>query len=109
MNKALFFTPSITAFDSTGKIDTKANINIYDHLLSGGIDGIVLMGSTGEFYAMTEEQKTELIDLAVGHINHRIKVYVGTGCMKGTVPSALGRGTVSILGNFIRNRQLWNT
>ena len=81
MNKALFFTPSITAFDSTGKIDTKANINIYDHLLSGGIDGIVLMGSTGEFYAMTEEQKTELIDLAVGHINHRIKVYVGTGCM----------------------------
>jgi len=81
MNKALFFTPVVTAFDSTGKIDMQANKNIYDHLIKGGIDGIVLMGSTGEFFAMSEKQKKELIDLAAKHINHRVKLYVGTGCM----------------------------
>ncbi|MCQ1528735.1 dihydrodipicolinate synthase family protein [Lutispora saccharofermentans] len=81
MNKALFFTPAVTAFDSCGNIDVQANKNIYDHLINGGIDGIVLMGSTGEFFAMTEKQKLELIDLAVNHIEHRVKLYVGTGCM----------------------------
>ncbi len=81
MNKALFFTAVVTAFDSNGKVDIKANKNIYDHLINGGIDGIVLMGSTGEFYAMSEEQKIELIDIAVKHINNRVKLYVGTGCM----------------------------
>jgi len=81
MNKAIFFTPVVTAFDSTGKIDIQANKNIYDHLIKGGIDGIVLMGSTGEFFAMPEKQKKDLIDLATKHINHRVKLYVGTGCM----------------------------
>lgn len=81
MNKALFFTPAVTAFDSSGNIDVQANKNIYDHLINGGIDGIVLMGSTGEFFAMTEKQKIELIDLAVNYIEHRVKLYVGTGCM----------------------------
>jgi 4-hydroxy-tetrahydrodipicolinate synthase len=81
MNKALFLTPAVTAFDSSGKLDIQANKNIYDNLINGGIDGIVIMGSTGEFYALTSQQKEELITLSVNYINHRVKLYVGTGCM----------------------------
>jgi 4-hydroxy-tetrahydrodipicolinate synthase len=39
------------------------------------------MGSTGEFYAMSTEQRKELIDLVVSHVNKRTKVIIGTGCM----------------------------
>lgn len=81
MNKGLMYSPVVTAFDAAGKLDIQANKIIYDHLINGGIDGIVLMGSTGEFFAIPEEQKKELIDLAVTHIDHRVKLYVGTGCM----------------------------
>ena len=39
------------------------------------------MGSTGEFFSMTTEQKKALIKLVVEHVNKRIKVYIGTSCM----------------------------
>ena len=79
MRKANFFTPVVTAFDSTGNLDIQANKNIYDHLIKGGVDGLVIMGSTGEFFTMTTEQKKELIDLVVPYVNNRTKVYIKIG------------------------------
>jgi len=79
--KAKWITPVVTAFDKNGQIDHKANKNIYDFLIDSGIDGIVIMGSTGEFFSMSMEQKKELIKLAVEYINDRTKLIVGTGDM----------------------------
>lgn len=79
--KARFLTPVVTIFDENGKLDIQSNKNVYDHLINGGIDGIVVMGSTGEFFSMPLSQQKELIDLAVGYINKRTKVYIGTSCM----------------------------
>lgn len=79
--EAKFLTPVVTAFDEKGNIDHQANKNVYDHLINGGIDGIVVMGSTGEFFTMTMEQKKELIKLAVEYINKRTRVFIGTSCM----------------------------
>jgi len=81
MGKARILTPVVTAFDVTGNLDIQANKNIIDHLISGGVDGIVVMGSTGEFFTMTTQQKKDLIDLAVGYVNKRVEVYIGTSCM----------------------------
>lgn len=47
--KAQFLTPVVTAFDADGNLDIQANKNIYDNLIDSGIDGLVIMGSTGEF------------------------------------------------------------
>ena len=79
--KTLFLTPSITAFDEKGNLDYQGNRNVFDHLIKGGMDGIVVMGSTGEFFSMPLSQKKELAKLAVGYINGRTKVYIGTGGM----------------------------
>jgi len=81
MRKANFFTPVVTAFDSTGNLDIQANKNIYDNLIKGGVDGLVVMGSTGEFFTMTTDQKKQLIDLVVSYVNKRTKIYIGTSCM----------------------------
>lgn len=81
MEKAQFLTPVVTAFDAEGNLDQQANRNIYDFLIRGGVDGLVVLGSTGEFFSMRDAQKRELIDLVVSHVNHRTKVYIGTACM----------------------------
>ena len=47
--KSRFITPVVTAFDRNYKIDIEANQRIWDFVIEGGIDGIILMGSTGEF------------------------------------------------------------
>jgi len=81
MKKASFLTPVVTAFDAEGNLDQQANKRIYDFLMNNGIDGLVIMGSTGEFFSMQDAQRKELIDLAVSYVNHRAKVYIGTACM----------------------------
>lgn len=81
MKRAQYLTPVVTAFDAKGRLDHQANRAIYDFLIDGGVDGLVILGSTGEFFAMPDAQKQELIDLAVRHVNGRTKVYIGTACM----------------------------
>ena len=79
MKKAEFLTPAVTIFDAQGNVDREGNVAVYDHLLRGGMDGIVIMGSTGEFFAMPMEQKKELIDIAAPFIKGKGKCFIGTG------------------------------
>lgn len=81
MKKAEYFSPVVTIFDQDGNVDASGNKLVYEHLIKGGVDGIVVMGSSGEFFAMSMEQRKQLIDIAVPCINHRVKCLVGTGCM----------------------------
>ena len=82
MKKVKFYTPVVTAFDIAGNLDIQGNKNIFDHLIAGGVDGIVVLGSTGEFFSMTNEQKKDLIDLATNYIAGRVEVIIGTACMR---------------------------
>lgn len=81
MKKSMFLTPVVTAFDEAGNLDIPANKRVYEYLIKGGVDGLVVMGSTGEFFAMTTQQKKDLIDLAVETVNHRVRLLIGTSCM----------------------------
>lgn len=82
MRQSRYLTPVVTAFDSQGNLDLQANINIWDFLIKGGVDGIVVMGSSGEACSMSMKQKEELIELAAAHIPGKTKLYIGTGCMR---------------------------
>ena len=74
-----YITPAVTAFDSQGHVDMEANKKIYDHLINNGINGILILGSIGEFYAIPMEEKKILIQQAIAYIGLRAAVYVGTG------------------------------
>lgn len=79
--KAKWITPAVTALDAQGKVDMSANEKIYDYLIDGGMDGIMILGSIGEFFAISMEEKKRLIQGALQHINKRVITYVGTNCM----------------------------
>lgn len=78
--KVNFYTPVVTAFEENGALDMQGNKNIYEHLIKGGIGGLLILGSSGEFYALSVAQKKALIDMAVPYINKRAKVFFGTTC-----------------------------
>jgi len=50
-----------------------------DHLLSNSVDGIFVLGTNSEFYALDEREKQEVIATAVAHVGQRAPVYAGTG------------------------------
>lgn len=81
MPNAKFLTPVVTAFDDNGKLDISANKAVYDRLILAGLDGLLIMGSAGEFYSLSMDERKKMIDLALSYAADRIKVILGTGCM----------------------------
>lgn len=76
--KAQYLTPAVTVFDNNGNVDEQGCCRLYDHLISGGIDGIVVMGSTGEFFEMTMDEIKRLIDISTQHCKGRTRLLIGT-------------------------------
>lgn len=72
-------TPLITIFDDSGKIDFKAMEIQVDRLVKAKVNGILLFGSMGEFYAVDEESKRELIKKIKGQVKDKAKIIVGIG------------------------------
>jgi 4-hydroxy-tetrahydrodipicolinate synthase len=50
-----------------------------DHLINQGVHGLFVLGTNGEFYALDEREKQELIATAAAHVNHRVPLWAGTG------------------------------
>ena len=73
-----YITPAVTPLNADGTIDEKGAEALYEHLIQGGVDGILILGSIGEFFAFSVEQKKRLISLAVEKVARRVPVIVGT-------------------------------
>lgn len=82
MNRGQYYTPVITAFQRDGTLDIESNRRVWDNLIKNGVSGIVVMGSTGEFFALSAEQKKTLIDEASSYLKGRTRLFVGTGTMR---------------------------
>ena len=80
--KPQFLVPAVTAFDAKGRVDEEANLRIYDRLIAGGVDGIVVLGSIGEFYAVSMDDQKRMVDRAVRHVGGRCKLIAGTSAMR---------------------------
>ena len=74
------FTPLVTIFKENGKID-KENLKILiERLIDDGVDGIVILGSVGEFFNISSlEDKKDYIKFVSNVINGRTRLIVGTG------------------------------
>ena len=77
---AKYLTPAVTPL-TNGKIDFESCKNLYNHLINGGVDGILILGSIGEFFALTMDEKKELIKFAYEIISDRVELIVGTTSM----------------------------
>ena len=76
-----FMTPAVTPFCPDGQVDLPSCGRLYEHLIQNGVDGILVLGSIGEFFALTMEQKIELIRFAVDTVKHRTQLIIGTASM----------------------------
>ena len=74
------FTPIVTPFDENEDIDyTKVKHNL-DKLGESNLDGIVVLGSNGEFSYLSYKEKLELVEFVINNFNKDKKIIVGTYC-----------------------------
>ena len=72
------FTALVTPFRD-GAIDTSAFANLIETQIAAGITGIVAVGTTGESPTLSDEEREQVIQLAVKTANKRCQVLAGTG------------------------------
>ena len=82
------YTVAITPFTEDGSaIDLEAWKRFLDWQLELGVPGIIILGSTGEFLTLSDEERTQFVETAVRHVSGRIPVLVGT--MNAYTPTAV--------------------
>ena len=72
-------TALTTPFDDDEKIDVPTLKRVVDRSIDAGVNGLVAGGSTGEFAALTAEERLSLVDTVIEHTAGRVPVIAQTG------------------------------
>ncbi|MDU2375236.1 dihydrodipicolinate synthase family protein [Anaerococcus vaginalis] len=72
--------PVVTVFDENEKPDFEENKKVIDFLVEGGVDGILVLGSTGEFTVLDYEDKLRFAKEYYDYTNGRVDLYLGSNC-----------------------------
>ena len=78
---AAYLTPAITLFNEDGTLDLVSQERLFNNLIDQGVDGILVEGSSSEFFAMPMDQRREMAKFAIEKVNHRVKLIIGTSHM----------------------------
>lgn len=84
-------TALATPFASDDTIDEKLLRRLVDRSVDGGVDGVVACGSTGEFAAMTGDERRLLVETVVDQAAGRVPVVAQTGAVSTREAVALSR------------------
>ena len=69
----------ITPFKSNGAIDFDAIPKIIKHLINGGVDYLVVLGTTAESTSLSDDEKKQLIAAIVNHNAGILPLVIGIG------------------------------
>ena len=72
-------TALVTPFDANGKVDYEALARLLDTQLTGFVDYIVVLGTTGEAATMTEQEKAEVRTFVQEYVKGRLPLVLGVG------------------------------
>lgn len=76
------YTPAITPLNAAGQIDKAAFAEVLEYLIESRVHGIIIGGSTGEYYAHTAQERFDLGALAKDVIGSRLPLIIGTGAVR---------------------------
>jgi 4-hydroxy-tetrahydrodipicolinate synthase len=73
------FTVMVTPFTDGGvDIDLDAHRRLLDWLIAERVPGVIVLGSSGEFLAVSDDERTRLVEETIKHADGRMRVLVGT-------------------------------
>ena len=71
--------PIVTPIGEKENIDEAGFRSLLEHCITGGLHGILVVGTNGETMALTQKERTRAIQIAVDQVNGRLPVM--GGCM----------------------------
>jgi len=90
------FVVNVTPFDESDSVDTSSLRNLVDYYIEGGVDGIFVGGSTGEFAYLSPEELRKIIETVVDQARKRVPVLAGTAACATKQSVALSKYAESV-------------
>jgi 4-hydroxy-tetrahydrodipicolinate synthase len=69
----------VTPFTSSKAIDEPALTRVIEHVIAGGVEYIVTLGTTGETPTLSREEKIHIARFTIDVVNQRVPVVIGAG------------------------------
>lgn len=76
------YTPVVTPYGDDFSIDKNRFAEVIEHLISAGVHGLIIAGTTGEYYAQSTQERITLMKLAKEIIKGRVPLIIGTGAIR---------------------------
>ncbi len=76
------YTPVVTPHKADYEIDQDGFVQTINMLIDAGVAGLIVAGTTGEYYAQTTDERIMLMQLAKATIKDRVPLIVGTGAIR---------------------------
>ncbi len=73
------FPAMVTPLTPDEQVDKAAYRRVVRYCLDGGVHGVVVLGTTGEFPAMTDAMRQDAIETALDEIRGKVPVLIGCG------------------------------
>ena len=80
-----------TAMHEDGSINEAEQRRQINRQIAAGVDAVFCLGTNGEFYIMSMEEKIRVMEIFVDEVKGRVPVYAGTGCISTEETVALSR------------------
>ena len=82
MNFEGIYPPVITPYNDDYSINFEHFSQVIESLLSAGVDGLIIGGTTGEYHVQTVEERTESIRIAKSVIAGQVPMIAGIGAIR---------------------------
>jgi len=76
------YTPLVTPYHGDFSLNEAALTQAVDLLVDAGVAGIIVAGTTGEYYAQTMAERMEMMTRAARLIKGRVQMIIGTGAIR---------------------------
>jgi len=76
------YTPLVTPWNGDFSLNVISLAETVEFLIDAGVDGIIVAGTTGEYYAQSAEERIDMMGRVRKLIAGRLPMIVGTGAMR---------------------------
>lgn len=73
--------PLITPLTKDEHLDEAGLKRLLNYVIDGGVHGVFVLGSTGEFYGLEYSEKQKIVEKTLEEVNGRVPVYVGASAI----------------------------
>ena len=76
------YTPVVTPHNDDFTINRDRYAETIEHLIACGVHGLIVAGTTGEYYAQSMEERIEMMKFAKDVVKKRLPLIIGTGAIR---------------------------